>query len=162
MSDDCYFCLVQEFDEDIIFQNEYFFAIFDSFPATPGHALLIPKRHIPNISPLILEEAEVFFKSIEEVKKIIKKINLMNFYTEKLKNTNNKNSVKFMKIALENLKKNGSIISGFNYGINEGEVAGQTVKHLHAHIFPRFVGDVEDPVGGVRNTFPGMGNYKKP
>lgn len=31
--------------------------------------------------------------------------------------------------------------AGFNYGINEGERAGQTVEHLHVHILPRFKSD---------------------
>ena len=28
--------------------------------------------------------------------------------------------------------------------------AGQTVPHLHVHVIPRRVGDVDDPRGGVR------------
>jgi diadenosine tetraphosphate (Ap4A) HIT family hydrolase len=31
----------------------------------------------------------------------------------------------------------------------------------HIHLIPRRKGDVEDPVGGVRNTIPGKGNYHK-
>ncbi|MBR9702608.1 HIT family protein [Candidatus Woesearchaeota archaeon] len=50
---------------------------------------------------------------------------------------------------------------GYNIGINEGTVAGQTIMHLHIHMIPRYKGDVENPVGGVRNIFPGKGNYKK-
>ena len=50
---------------------------------------------------------------------------------------------------------------GFNIGFNSGEVAGQTVMYPHVHLIPRRPGDVEDPVGGVRNTIPGKGNYKK-
>ncbi len=30
---------------------------------------------------------------------------------------------------------------GFTFGINHGEVSGQTVPHLHLHIFPRYRGD---------------------
>jgi predicted RNase H-like nuclease/diadenosine tetraphosphate (Ap4A) HIT family hydrolase len=50
---------------------------------------------------------------------------------------------------------------GYNIGINVGEAAGQTVKHLHVHVIPRYAGDVEDPTGGVRNVIPGKGNYLK-
>ena len=50
---------------------------------------------------------------------------------------------------------------GFNIGLNSGVVAGQTVMYPHVHLIPRRQGDVEDPVGGVRNTIPGKGNYKK-
>jgi hypothetical protein len=49
----------------------------------------------------------------------------------------------------------------FNVGLNAGEAAGQTIMWPHIHLIPRRVGDVEDPVGGVRNTIPGKGNYKK-
>lgn len=48
---------------------------------------------------------------------------------------------------------------GFNIGINDGEVAGRTVHHLHIHIIPRYRGDVEKPRGGVRNIIPGKGSY---
>jgi len=40
---------------------------------------------------------------------------------------------------------------GFNIGANLGEVAGQTIFHLHIHIIPRYLGDVKDPRGGIRN-----------
>jgi diadenosine tetraphosphate (Ap4A) HIT family hydrolase len=50
---------------------------------------------------------------------------------------------------------------GFNIGYNSGTSAGQTVMYPHVHLIPRRTGDVEDPVGGVRNTIPGKGNYKK-
>ncbi len=40
---------------------------------------------------------------------------------------------------------------GFNVGVNCGREAGQTQFHFHAHIIPRYVGDVPDPVGGVRS-----------
>lgn len=48
---------------------------------------------------------------------------------------------------------------GFNIGLNEGEVAGRTVSHLHIHIIPRYKGDVENPRGGIRNIIPSKGNY---
>ena len=51
---------------------------------------------------------------------------------------------------------------GFNVGFNQGEAAGQTVPWPHIHLIPRRKGDVQDPVGGVRNTIPGKGNYKSP
>lgn len=49
---------------------------------------------------------------------------------------------------------------GFNIGLNYGEAAGQTVSWPHIHLIPRRKGDVSDPVGGVRNTIPGKGNYR--
>jgi diadenosine tetraphosphate (Ap4A) HIT family hydrolase len=49
--------------------------------------------------------------------------------------------------------------AGYNVGINVGTAAGQTVAHVHVHLIPRYLGDVTDPVGGVRNIIPGRGWY---
>ena len=48
---------------------------------------------------------------------------------------------------------------GFNVGINDGVSAGQTVPHVHIHLIPRLIGDVEDPRGGVRWIFPDKAKY---
>lgn len=48
---------------------------------------------------------------------------------------------------------------GFNIGVNEGDVAGQTVSHLHVHVIPRYKGDVDSPRGGVRNLKPALVEY---
>jgi ATP adenylyltransferase len=50
-------------------------------------------------------------------------------------------------------------VAGFNVGINDGEVAGQTVLHCHVHLIPRRAADVENPRGGVRNVVLGKGDY---
>ena len=47
----------------------------------------------------------------------------------------------------------------FNIGINDGEMAGQTIPHLHIHLIPRYKGDVENPQGGVRNIIPNLVKY---
>lgn len=48
---------------------------------------------------------------------------------------------------------------GYNLGFNAGEAAGQTVFHAHIHVIPRFEGEVENPVGGVRHAVVGRGHY---
>jgi diadenosine tetraphosphate (Ap4A) HIT family hydrolase len=48
---------------------------------------------------------------------------------------------------------------GYNIGVNDGAVAGQTVPHLHIHLIPRYAGDQQDPRGGVRWLFPEKARY---
>ena len=43
---------------------------------------------------------------------------------------------------------------GFNVGVNCDEAGGQSVWHAHIHVIPRYRGDVEEPLGGVRNVIP--------
>jgi diadenosine tetraphosphate (Ap4A) HIT family hydrolase len=52
-------------------------------------------------------------------------------------------------------------VEGFNVGVNDGEVAGQTIFHCHVHLVPRRKGDIEDPAGGVRSVIPGKGVYRR-
>ncbi len=48
---------------------------------------------------------------------------------------------------------------GFNIGVNEGKAAGQTVRHVHVHMIPRYIGDVDRPAGGIRNIIPNRVRY---
>lgn len=48
---------------------------------------------------------------------------------------------------------------GFNLGINVGEVAGQTIPHVHLHVIPRYRGDARNPRGGVRGVIPAKQDY---
>ncbi len=50
---------------------------------------------------------------------------------------------------------------GFNLGINDGAVAGQSVPHVHIHVIPRYLGDVENPFGGVRGVIAARQRYSK-
>ena len=49
--------------------------------------------------------------------------------------------------------------NGYNIGINDGSVAGQTVPHLHIHLIPRYKGDQADSRGGVRWVIPEKAKY---
>ena len=48
---------------------------------------------------------------------------------------------------------------GFTIGVNDGAAAGQTVRHLHVHLIPRYCGDRPDPRGGVRWILPEKANW---
>ena len=48
---------------------------------------------------------------------------------------------------------------GYNIGMNCGVAAGQSVMYFHCHVIPRYVGDMENPKGGVRYCIPEKGAY---
>lgn len=62
--------------------------------------------------------------------------------------------------AAKTLIESENTPDGYNIGMNCGEVAGQTVFHFHCHVIPRYLGDMENPVGGVRHCIKDKGYYK--
>jgi len=76
------------------------------------------------------------------------------------------NSIEVLKDAIEDAIRHGNDMveakrwDGYNIGLNMGEAAGQTISWPHIHLIPRRTGDVKDPIGGIRNTIPGKGNYR--
>ena len=65
-------------------------------------------------------------------------------------------------LALENMKKRLDKEynpGGYNFGVNCGKVAGQSIMHLHVHLIPRYSGDMQDPKGGVRGVIPAKQCY---
>jgi len=50
---------------------------------------------------------------------------------------------------------------GYNVGFNVGVAGGQSQLHIHLHVIPRYIGDVPNPRGGVRNVIPDKGDYHK-
>ncbi len=61
---------------------------------------------------------------------------------------------------LKNILQNDFKPDGFNVGINIHPAAGQTVPHVHIHIIPRYNGDTDNPIGGIRNIINGKGDYR--
>lgn len=53
----------------------------------------------------------------------------------------------------------GAGADAVNYGLNDGDAAGQTVGHVHLHVIPRRTGDVPDPRGGIRWVLPDRAPY---
>jgi len=49
---------------------------------------------------------------------------------------------------------------GYNIGVNDGKAAGRSIDHLHIHLIPRYLGDVEEPKGGVRHILGRNNSYK--
>ena len=50
-------------------------------------------------------------------------------------------------------------VQAFNIGVNDGDLAGQTIPHCHIHLIPRRAGDTPTPRGGVRGVIPAKMNY---
>ncbi len=124
--DDCIFCYHNLYDR---IQDEYdsMLLINDGFPVSPGHSLIIPKRHVPD-----------FFMLTDKEKK---------------------DSDRLLKITRNRILKDDAMVKGFNVGVNCGDVAGQTVFHVHIHLIPRRKGDTPNPKGGVRGVIPTKMSY---
>jgi diadenosine tetraphosphate (Ap4A) HIT family hydrolase len=120
----CPFCSINK--SRILLEEQNVYAIYDQFPVSPGHALIIPKRHISR------------FHDLDE--------------TEKM-------SIVHLLDKTQQLIDENYGPAGYNFGINDGAIAGQTVPHLHLHIIPRYAGDVADPRGGVRWVIPNKAKY---
>jgi len=62
--------------------------------------------------------------------------------------------------AREIIRKQGHKPDGYNIGSNNNVAAGQSVFHLHIHVIPRYIGDVEQPKGGIRHVIPRNASYE--
>ncbi len=71
MKKDCIFCDIK--DKEIITKNKYCYAIFDKFPVSKGHTLIIPFRHVETFFDASKEEKIAIIDLIDEVKKILDK-----------------------------------------------------------------------------------------
>jgi diadenosine tetraphosphate (Ap4A) HIT family hydrolase len=122
---DCPFCRLDS-DRELITESATAYAIFDKYPVSDGHALIIPKQHLADYFSLPDRAKTACWLMVDRVKMLL----------------------------LQRFKPDG-----FNVGINVGDAAGQTVSHVHIHLIPRYIGDVGNPTGGVRNVIPDRGNY---
>ncbi|MFA7404231.1 MAG: HIT family protein [Pelobacteraceae bacterium] len=133
----CPFCTTDT--STIILSNAHAIAIYDDHPVTPGHTLIVPKRHIASFFEATKEEQAAMFDLLAEMRQLLLNPSPLPFA----------NSGSF------------SLPDGFNVGINDGAAAGQTVMHLHIHLIPRYTNDTEDPRGGVRWIMPKKAPYWK-
>jgi diadenosine tetraphosphate (Ap4A) HIT family hydrolase len=120
----CPFC--DPAPERIFYAGDHVVGIWDAFPVSPGHALVVPERHVASWFDATAEERHALVAGID-----------------------------IAKAEIEARHRPAA----YNIGINVGEAAGQTVFHLHVHVIPRYMGDVEDPRGGVRHVLPKRANY---
>lgn len=69
-TDTCPFCHLSP-KVEIICENDICIAFFDGFPVSPGHALIIPKRHVASYFDLSDEERSAMTQTMLEVKQIL-------------------------------------------------------------------------------------------
>ena len=122
----CLFCEIPE--SEIIVNHDLCFARWDKFPVSPGHLLVIPKRHFVSVFDATPDEFNAFREVLVLAREVIEKE-----YRP----------------------------DGYNIGVNDGQTAGQSVFHVHIHVIPRYQGDVENPLGGVRGVIPFNQKYRK-
>jgi diadenosine tetraphosphate (Ap4A) HIT family hydrolase len=60
----CPFCSLH-LTNRIIFQNHTFQVVYDLYPISPGHTLLIPKRHLSSFFELSNKEIEDFYSLLK-------------------------------------------------------------------------------------------------
>ena len=106
--------------------SELAIALFDAYPVSEGHALVIPRRHVKSARDLSDAEMLEIWRLLQEMRSLI---------------------------------SCSGAPDGFNIGVNDGAAAGQTVRHVHFHLIPRYAGDVPDPRGGVRWVLPAKARY---
>ena len=68
--DNCPFCNVES-EREIISSSSLSLAFFDGFPVSPGHVLIIPRRHVASFFELTQEERKDMFNLADDVKHIV-------------------------------------------------------------------------------------------
>ena len=74
MDNDCIFCKIAngEIPSSTIYEDDLFRVILDLSPATKGHALILPKKHMANIFEMDEETAEKVFVLASRIAKAMK------------------------------------------------------------------------------------------
>ena len=159
---DCYFCRVSSGNADpFIFENRSFVGIFDTNPVNPGHALVIPRRHVVSVFDLNETEQADYFDAIRGVRHVIETTDLKDLYGEMLGRDYLKDRPRDHIEAVLKLPFLGDKPDAYTVGNNDGREAGRSIDHLHVILLPRYRGDVENPRGGIRNVIPGRASYTR-
>src|SRR5881392_4330288 len=75
MKEDCIFCRIagRAADATVVYEDSHTLAFLDIHPLNPGHTLVIPKKHYPNMLEMPSEEAGRVFSSVHKVMKGVQK-----------------------------------------------------------------------------------------
>jgi histidine triad (HIT) family protein len=105
---DCDFCrIARSTDErtEVVCEGENWVAFFPREPATPGHTLVIPRSHVPDVWSLDSRLGGELMAAVVRVGRAI---------------------------------QTALVPEGMNLISSSGEVAEQSVFHLHLHVVPRW------------------------
>jgi len=69
----CPFCILES-NRDVVIENENAFAIFDKFPVSNGHLLIIPKLHSNSYFDLDIEIQNACWDIVNHVKQLLEKM----------------------------------------------------------------------------------------
>ncbi|MBT3702110.1 MAG: HIT family protein [Alphaproteobacteria bacterium] len=58
-------------ERQIVAENEHAFAIADRYPVSPGHSLVIPKRHVSSVFKLSEDEYAGCFSLVRTLKAVL-------------------------------------------------------------------------------------------
>jgi histidine triad (HIT) family protein len=112
----CPFCAIARGEDpsaEIVCEGESWVAFFPKEPATPGHTMVIPREHVPDVWSLEPDLGAELMAAVVRVGRAVRQ-------------------------ALSP--------AGMNLISSSGEVAEQSVFHLHLHVVPRYPGDHIDPI----------------
>lgn len=152
-------CLFCDTKDNQIFENKHFYSIFDSHPVSPGHSLIVSKKHIVSLFDLSKEQRIYLKSTISDTVKIIQNTDFKKLYENLINENKTDKSIFFCKEMLSHIWINKKP-EWYNIGNNEWVAAGRTINHLHIHIIPRYIWDVINPIGGIRTIIPRLGDYK--
>lgn len=65
----CIFCDLTQHKK--LIENDHFFAIYDHFPVSPGHTLVISKRHAADFFDLCADEMTSFYDMVQQVREML-------------------------------------------------------------------------------------------
>jgi len=120
----CLFCTARGVTRD----NALAYATRDTYPVSPGHTLIIPRRHCADFFELTPDELAACIELV----------------------------VAEQRALAAELKPDG-----YNVGVNVGSAGGQSIRHVHIHLIPRYAGDHPRPQGGVRQILPSRADYPR-
>ena len=74
----CLFCniIAKKISAKIVYEDDHAIAFLDIVPSSPGHTMVVPKYHVPNMLELPIDEVGSLFLAVQKVGQLLlKKLN---------------------------------------------------------------------------------------